>query len=790
MARQAAWKSTLSVMKEPYGRERTKPFFSFRLSVYLKSVWYYVKKIEIFSTALRLLNLFEKEGVNTFPSQTRKRVCTFFIHHRRWVIVGMESFVDVPTLDVSNTINGEFPKLIDLETIFHHVPEMKIEETAEVKAKLMVVNSVLGTGLLPHLFYRSADGRGVDISGISTKAQELPIPILQVENEGTDEMRFVRKKATLKANYYNAPKLNGKIVEAADYIDFIIEGFKNAGRIILNNKEELISETGPLSKFKDVEIRIIIRPTQYYGNFILESQHPDYMRDWIERDKLLDRLWFTVLDTRQIPFEKRDLLNGDIPIFTTKPGSRDLITSSGEIIPNFFKKASYDISVERIAGLTMENIEQQARWIEASIASNCKEKISIKQYHFSPEDLNNIDTNLFVEGAKKIGYRLAEQAIIGNRNDAAWIGLVTNYYGQWQVSSLDQSLYNGLSGIALFLAYLGKVTNEKDFTKLALQAVETIIHSPIHSKSFCSAFYGQASTLYTLAHFIALYGKQKTWDSYLNRVLTNIERNVSSDNFYDLLGGSAGIIHVLLNISEQFENEYALHIAQMYGDHLLKNKVTTDKGVGWRDQVSQNLMGGFSHGTSGIAWALLRLHKLTSKQDYYETALEAIRYDRSLYDPNENNWLDLRCSEHKGSDFVAAWCHGAAGIGLSRVLYLAYLNDQLLLQEIETAVSTTLRSGMGRSHCLCHGDLGNAELFYMAGSILGRTEWVRMAEAIGMNVIQERKQNGKYNTGVPRQIEIPGLFLGISGIGYQLLRLSHPQQVPSVLTLEKPIESK
>lgn len=27
--------------------------------------------------------------------------------------------------------------------------------------------------------------------------------------------------------------------------------------------------------------------------------------------------------------------------------------------------------------------------------------ISIKQYHFSPEDLNNIDTNLFVEGAKK-----------------------------------------------------------------------------------------------------------------------------------------------------------------------------------------------------------------------------------------------------------------------------------------------------------------------------------------------------------------------------------------------------
>lgn len=34
-----------------------------------------------------------------------------------------------------------------------------------------------------------------------------------------------------------------------------------------------------------------------------------------------------------------------------------------------------------------------------------------------------------------------------------------------------------------------------------------------------------------------------------------------------------------------------------------------------------------------------------------------------------------------------------------------------MLGEIGIALDSTLRHGFDRSHCLCHGDLGNAELF-------------------------------------------------------------------------------
>jgi lantibiotic modifying enzyme len=42
-------------------------------------------------------------------------------------------------------------------------------------------------------------------------------------------------------------------------------------------------------------------------------------------------------------------------------------------------------------------------------------------------------------------------------------------------------------------------------------------------------------------------------------------------------------------------------------------------------------------------------------------------------------------------------------------------------------------------------------------------------------------------TGVPLGVETPGLMTGLSGIGYQLLRLAAPDEVPSVLLLAPPV---
>ncbi|WP_397347657.1 lanthionine synthetase LanC family protein [Paenibacillus polymyxa] len=40
------------------------------------------------------------------------------------------------------------------------------------------------------------------------------------------------------------------------------------------------------------------------------------------------------------------------------------------------------------------------------------------------------------------------------------------------------------------------------------------------------------------------------------------------------------------------------------------------------------------------------------------------------------------------------------------------------IRNIEIAVNTTLKYGFNKSHCICHGSLGNIELLILAGQAL------------------------------------------------------------------------
>jgi lantibiotic modifying enzyme len=64
------------------------------------------------------------------------------------------------------------------------------------------------------------------------------------------------------------------------------------------------------------------------------SAHPDLSRDGLEWEQFLDRLWVGADEAPYlagvIPAERRDLLNDDIPVFTTTPTSRDVWDSVGK----------------------------------------------------------------------------------------------------------------------------------------------------------------------------------------------------------------------------------------------------------------------------------------------------------------------------------------------------------------------------------------------------------------------------------------------------------------------------
>jgi lantibiotic modifying enzyme len=230
-----------------------------------------------------------------------------------------------------------------------------------------------------------------------------------------------------------------------------------------------------------------------------------------------------------------------------------------------------------------------------------------------------------------------------------------------------------------------------------------------------------------------------------------------------------------------------LAAADVLAAHLRATAQWTDVGVSWPSDFNPGQpLAGYSHGASGIASALSRLDRVRGDRTHREYARAAVRFERTLFDPDAGNWRDVRSFVPEGSSMVA-WCHGAGGIGLARAeLAMDGPNDPQVDEDLAVALDTLLREGLDTGNqCICHGDLGNAE----AVVTLGRHADDASAVDAGLRAattIAGRVVAGDWVCGVPLGVETPGLMPGLAGIGYNLLRLASPRSVPSVLLLEEP----
>lgn len=722
-----------------------------------------------------------EEVVETYPVKNEQELERFYT--RFGYILALMYLLKGTDFHYENIIaHGEYPVIIDFETVFHNTIQHIFKDNANTRAKLEVSHSVMGTGLVPLLGFQSKDGKGLEISGMGGKKQELPFPVLQFENKGTDELKLVRKSLFLEESS-NRPMLNGNKVDATEYANFVIKGFKEITQIVNHYKNELLAPTGPIDKMKNLKIRTVVRDTYFYANFIIESTHPDYLREAMDRENILDRVFFTTFPPAIVESEKADLLKGDIPYFVTTPSSTSLWNSNGMEIADTFAKSGLDYVVDRIQHLNKQTVQEQINYIKASIFG-LKEEVSDKPVHYKKTHIpEKVDPQTFLNEAIKIGDHLVEQAIFGpKQKDASWIGIGMNHQGQWNVSALESGLYDGLGGVALFLGYLGMITDNNKYIKTSKAALTTAIKESTVSNSFPSSFYGPVSLLYPILKLHHLYQDDDEFTQSMNTKLDDIvhylDNNVEQDKIFDILGGSAGIIHMMLNYYEENGNNKYLSIAEKYGRHLVEHATIKKTGAVWLSSSNDfKALGGFGHGSSGIASALLRLAQVSNNNHFSQMGHQAIAFERSLYNEREGNWIDNRFEDVISSKHY--WCHGALGIGMSRLMISEH--DPAMAREIRIAVQQVQKNYPSNNHSLCHGDMGAADFLLTAGLAFNDKDMIKNAKELAYQMIHDQAE---YLSGAVQQLETPNLFLGLAGIGYELLRLSRPDFVPSVLALQ------
>lgn len=415
----------------------------------------------------------------------------------------------------------------------------------------------------------------------------------------------------------------------------------------------------------------------------------------------------------------------------------------------------------------------------------------------------------FLEVADGLGAKLARDAIWQGRQ-CNWTGdSMELLNGQWQVAhrALGCELYSGTAGVALFLARLHQATRERLFATLARGAAEqAFMHARALPPAVCSGFFsgqlGVAWSLVQLGHLLdAEDCVQQGWD--LLQPLFDADLDQQG---LDLTSGSAGAVGGLLSLAASPElapgrRDALIELARRHGLRLLALARRSERGSHWSPEAAPGAshgLCGFSHGASGMACALQALFGATQDPAFSQAGNEAWRYERSWFNPQEQNWPDLRSLYDPALDsagqltYMCAWCHGAPGIGFARLALHQAGNETDYLGDARAALSTTCRSLQGAlstgqgSFCLCHGLAGNAELLIEASRLLDEPAHLALAQQIGeLGMHRYARSGAPWPCGVVGGGETPSLMLGLAGIGWFYLRL-HDPCMPSILAWPAP----
>lgn len=692
---------------------------------------------------------------------------------------------------------GETPIFVDLESLFQGYRGKKSNQNTNYEGYVKEIrNSVLSTCLFPGIV--NSRNSIYDIAGITGKGgQTLSKRTLAFEKAFSSDMKIVKRDYVVP-DKKNIPVYKGSLVEPRKYVKQILDGFKEAYEFFEKNQNEAISY---LKNFFDCPVRVILRDTAKYSLLLRASTEEKYMKDAKYRNQLFDRLWSMVGDERSfiriVKSEADDLCKGDVPYFYTFLSSVNLYDSKDGEIPNFFKESVYENINKKIGSLCSKDKEFQMNLIQQSMAIPQKrwELKEVKKDYRKVVSSKLIGREDVEKEIKKIYNKIEELSYDKYSSlDIVYPNLKILPTTQWAFVPMDNTLYEGELGVSLFIAALYLIEPKKEYKNLINRILR---FSELYEKKYkynvnISAFYGEASIAYCYYYIYLVIGNEKIRELALEHLRACIER-IKDDNKFDLIAGCAGTLIVALRIFEKERDKSLLELAILCGEHLVENVIHIGKIYGWYTAAGNNMvLAGMSHGNAGIAWSLLELYKRTNNRKYYDSAKQAIEYEESLYNLEDNNWTDLRNRENrieKGFPEPVNWCHGAPGIGISRIFYSEITGKELYMQDIKRAINKTLESGFGGSDCLCHGSMGNIELLLLAYQKFGNEHIHTTILSIMSDLVQEAKKE-KWLCGIPQKADVVSFMTGLSGIGYELLRCLNPKRIPCMFAFEFPENEK
>lgn len=700
---------------------------------------------------------------------------------------------------------GEDSVVVDLETLLQNRDLSSAGDTAFARARDILNRGVLGVGFLPMRAGHGQSAKTADVSVISGGTDRAEITLPALTGAGTDRMAIGRGTAMMRpaANLPGPPEE----IDAANHTEDIVSGFKEAHLLITRDHEGFLSALGDLSR---LSTRHLLRPTRLYGKLLHESTHPAYLRDGIDREHLFDRLWSTTTGQAAVrsgtASEVRQLLHHDVPHFTASVTGVSLSDGAGEIDASYFGASAASALHHRLSRAGSSELAQHVSTVREAMASlsarsadedtgALRRPLGISRSRTAPERLRE----RAAEAARQVLTDLERSRIDGRSGrDSTWIATSPSSFdgNGFEYRPLSPLLFEGLSGLTLAhvgaaRAFGNREEPDQDLLRTASKCagpvtafVEDVQNGTAPPADSVGAFSGYAGGLFALLHLSAALGGDAHIDRLLLEGTETIRALSERDTYHDLAAGASGAAVVCSRIHEHTGDEHALWVAVQVARALVDRAHSEHGRLSWPTDIDGGHLGGFAHGASGIGWALVEVGAAADDTSLIEAGRRAFSFDTAHFDAEAGGWPDLRREVKGQRHFPVQWCHGAVGVGLSRLLAHRRVPAPELAEEASTALETALARGVPPNDSLCHGTLGARE--FLAG-MADRSMRAREALQDLDRTILDRFERGLATDGiVGSHTTTPGLMLGQAGFVLGLLRIAEPSRVPSPLSLEGP----
>ncbi|EKU45307.1 lanthionine synthetase LanC family protein, partial [Staphylococcus massiliensis] len=240
----------------------------------------------------------------------------------------------------------------------------------------------------------------------------------------------------------------------------------------------------------------------------------------------------------------------------------------------------------------------------------------------------------------------------------------------------------------------------------------------------------------------------------------------------DFIEGISGLVTLLINCYKKFENKLFLEKALYLLPFIIK-----------KFNSKQECLTGLAHGYSGIALAISALYNVTGDKYLYNLCIDILRFENNHYDSELGNWKDLRPNSDGRNNHY--WCHGSAGIALSRLHILKNIGPNKLVEnDLQIATRAILDDGLKSKldHSLCHGTFSNLLILKEINKYYADKNINETITRTFKTLIIDIHKNG-YKSGINSKNPINNFMLGKYGLAYAILKYENSSISNNILTL-------